>query len=324
MEVLLIVILLFAVALYVFKGVVIVQQQQEVIIENLGRYKRTLTAGLNFIIPIIEAPRGILKKVSQKGMDGRKYYYIKSVDKIDLREQMYDLPSQSVVTKDNVKIDIDAVMYFQIIKSKSAVYEIENLPDAIEQLTLTTMRNLVGQMDLQDTLTSRDKINVELRTILDAATDKWGLKVNRVELKEIMVPTATQNEMDKLIRADRDKPARVTEAEGIKEAALLNAEGEREAAIRTAEGAKQAEILRAEGIAKARIIEAEAEKEAIFRIINALEGKGQPDKYLIAMKYLETMKDITSGKDNKVVYMPYEATGILSSVDGIKQMFDKK
>jgi len=126
------------------------------------------------------------------------------------------------------------------------------------------------------------------------------------------------------MKADRDKQARITEAEGLKEAAIRNAEGEREAAIRTAEGAKQAEILRAEGVAKARIIEAEAEKEAIFRIINALEGKGQPDKYLIAMKYLETMKEITSGKDNKVVYMPYEATGILSSVDGIKQMFDRK
>lgn len=318
------IILLVAVAIYVLKGFIIVQQQQQVIIEKLGRYEKTLDAGLNFIFPILEAPRGILKKVSQKGLDGRNYYYLKSVDRIDLREQMYDFPRQNVITKDNVSITINALIYFQIVHSKSAVYEIENLPDAIEKLTQTTLRNLVGQMDLQETLTSRGKINDELRATLDDATNKWGVKVNRVEIQDIFPPADIQASMDKLMKADRDKQARITEAEGLKEAAIRNAEGEREAAIRTAEGAKQAEILRAEGVAKARIIEAEAEKEAIFRIINALEGKGQPDKYLIAMKYLETMKDITSGKDNKVVYMPYEATGILSSVDGIKQMFDRK
>ena len=318
------IILLVAVAIYVLKGFIIVQQQQQVIIEKLGRYEKTLDAGLNFIFPILEAPRGILKKVSQKGMDGRNYYYLKSVDRIDLREQMYDFPRQNVITKDNVSITINALIYFQIVHSKSAVYEIENLPDAIEKLTQTTLRNLVGQMDLQETLTSRGKINDELRATLDDATNKWGVKVNRVEIQDIFPPADIQASMDKLMKADRDKQARITEAEGLKEAAIRNAEGEREAAIRTAEGAKQAEILRAEGVAKARIIEAEAEKEAIFRIINALEGKGQPDKYLIAMKYLETMKEITSGKDNKVVYMPYEATGILSSVDGIKQMFDRK
>jgi regulator of protease activity HflC (stomatin/prohibitin superfamily) len=318
------IILLVAVAIYVLKGFIIVQQQQQVIIEKLGRYEKTLDAGLNFIFPILEAPRGILKKVSQKGMDGKNYYYLKSVDRIDLREQMYDFPRQNVITKDNVSITINALIYFQIVHSKSAVYEIENLPDAIEKLTQTTLRNLVGQMDLQETLTSRGKINDELRATLDDATNKWGVKVNRVEIQDIFPPADIQASMDKLMKADRDKQARITEAEGLKEAAIRNAEGEREAAIRTAEGAKQAEILRAEGVAKARIIEAEAEKEAIFRIINALEGKGQPDKYLIAMKYLETMKDITSGKDNKVVYMPYEATGILSSVDGIKQMFDRK
>ena len=318
------IILLVAVAIYVLKGFVIVQQQQQVIIEKLGRYEKTLDAGLNFIFPILEAPRGILKKVSQKGMDGRNYYYLKAVDRIDLREQMYDFPRQNVITRDNVSITINALIYFQIVHSKSAVYEIENLPDAIEKLTQTTLRNLVGQMDLQETLTSRGKINDELRATLDEATNKWGVKVNRVEIQDIFPPADIQASMDKLMKADRDKQARITEAEGLKEAAIRNAEGEREAAIRTAEGAKQAEILRAEGVAKARIIEAEAEKEAIFRIINALEGKGQPDKYLIAMKYLETMKEITSGKDNKVVYMPYEATGILSSVDGIKQMFDRK
>ena len=168
-------------------------------------------------------------------------------------------------------------------------------------------------MDLQETLTSRGKINDELRTTLDEATNKWGVKVNRVEIQDIFPPADIQASMDKLMKADREKKATITEAEGLKEAA-----------IRSAEGAKQADILKAEGIAQARIIEADAEKEAIQRIINALADKGQPDKYLIAMKYLETMTAITSGENNKVVYMPYEATGILSSVDGIKQMFDKK
>lgn len=316
-------ILILALLVYVFKGIIIVQQQQEVIIERMGRYDRKLEAGLNFIFPILEAPRSILEKISQKTMDG-SYYYLKSVNRIDLREQMYDFPRQNVITKDNVSITINALIYFQIIDAKSAVYEIKNLPDAIEKLTQTTLRNLVGQMDLQETLTSRGKINDELRMTLDEATNKWGVKVNRVEIQDIFPPADIQASMDKLMKADREKKATITEAEGLKEAAIRKAEGEKEAAIRSAEGAKQAEILRAEGVAQARIIETEAEKEAIQRIINALADKGEPDKYLIAMKYLETMTAITSGENNKIVYMPYEATGILSSVDGIKQMFDKK
>ena len=316
-------VLLITVLLYVFKGIVIVQEQQEVIVERLGSYERKLTAGLNFIFPIFEAPRSILRKEWIR--DGSKSYSIlRSVDRIDLREQIYDFPRQNVITKDNVSITINALIYFQIVDSKSAVYEIENLPDAIEKLTQTTLRNLVGQMDLQETLTSRGKINDELRTTLDEATNKWGVKVNRVEIQDIFPPADIQASMDKLMKADREKKATITEAESLKEAAIRKAEGEKEAAIRSAEGDKQAEILRAEGIAQARVIEADAEKEAIDRIIKALASKGQPDKYLIAMKYLETLQAITSGENNKVVYMPYEATGILSSVDGIKQMFDKK
>lgn len=237
---------------------------------------------------------------------------------------MYDFPRQNVITEDNVSITINALIYFQIVDSQRAVYEIANLPEAIEKLTQTNLRNLVGQMDLQKTLTSRNTINTELRTILDEATNKWGVKVNRVEIQDIFPPADIQASMDKLMKADREKTATITEAEGLKQAAIRKAEGEKEAAIRSAEGEKQAEILRAEGVAQARIIEANAEKEAIGRIIDALADKGQPDKYLIAMKYLETLSDITKGDNNKVVYMPYEATGILSSVDGIKQMFDKK
>ena len=307
--------------LFVAKGVIIVQQAEVVIVERLGKFDRVLESGFNFIIPIIEAPRAIDWKVTQKGFDGSTYAIIQKRTKIDLREAVYDFPRQNVITKDNVSISINALLYFQIVDPKSAVYEIQNLPDAIEKLTQTNLRNLVGQLDLDESLVSRDKINHELRAILDDATNKWGVKVNRVELQDIIPPSDIQSAMEKQMKAERDRRAAILEAEGLKKSAVLKAEGEKEAAINRAEGEKQANILKAEGVAQARILEADGEKEAIQRIINALADKGQPDKYLIAMKYLETMKTITSGKDNKIVYMPYEATGILSSVDGIKEMF---
>ena len=316
---------LFLIALaliFVAKGVVIVQQAEVVIIERLGKFDRVLQSGFNFIIPVIEAPRAIDWKVTQKGFDGSSYSVIQKRTKIDLREAVYDFPRQNVITKDNVSISINALLYFQIVDPKSAVYEIQNLPDAIEKLTQTNLRNLVGQLDLDESLVSRDKINHELRAILDDATNKWGVKVNRVELQDIIPPTDIQSAMEKQMKAERDRRAAILEAEGLKKSAVLKAEGEKEAAINRAEGEKKANILRAEGVALARILEADGEKEAIQRIINALADKGQPDKYLIAMKYLETMQTITSGQNNKVVYMPYEATGILSSVDGIKQMLD--
>ena len=308
---------------FVAKGVFIVQQAEVVIVERLGKFDRVLQSGFNFIIPVLEAPRAIDWKVTQKGFDGSTYSIIQKRTKIDLREAVYDFPRQNVITKDNVSISINALLYFQIVDPKSAVYEIQNLPDAIEKLTQTNLRNLVGQLDLDESLVSRDKINHELRAILDEATNKWGVKVNRVELQDIIPPADIQSAMEKQMKAERDRRAAILEAEGLKKSAVLKAEGEKEAAINRAEGEKQANILRAEGVAQARILEADGEKEAIQRIINALADKGQPDKYLIAMKYLETMKTITSGKDNKIVYMPYEATGILSSVDGIKQMFSK-
>ena len=309
--------------LFISKGIVIVQQAEVVIIERLGKFDRILESGFNFIVPVLEAPRAIDWKTTKRSFDGSSYAYIEKKSRIDLREAVYDFPRQNVITKDNVSISINALLYFQIVEPKSAVYEIQNLPDAIEKLTQTNLRNLVGQLDLDESLVSRDKINHELRAILDEATNKWGVKVNRVELQDIIPPSDIQSAMEKQMKAERDRRAAILEAEGLKKSAVLKAEGEKEAAINRAEGDKQANILRAEGVAQARILEADGEKEAIQRIINALADKGQPDKYLIAMKYLETMKAITSGKDNKVVYMPYEATGILSSVDGIKQMFDK-
>ena len=198
------------------------------------------------------------------------------------------------------------------------------MPDAIEKLTQTTLRNLVGQLDLDETLVSRDKINHELRAILDEATNKWGVKVNRVELQDIIPPTDIQQAMEKQMKAERDKRAAILEAEGLKQAAILKAEGERQAQINKAEGEKQAEILNAEGDAQARVKRAEAEGAAIKIVIDSIADKGQPDKYLIAMKYLETLQSINEGQNNKVVYMPYEATGIMSSVDGIREMFGKK
>ena len=310
--------------IFVIKGVIIVQQAEVVIVERLGKFDRVLESGFNFIIPIIEAPRAIDWKVTQKGFDGMTYSVIQKRTRIDLREAVYDFPRQNVITKDNASISINALLYFQIVDPKSAVYEIQNLPEAIEKLTQTNLRNLVGQLDLDESLVSRDKINQELRAILDDATNKWGVKVNRVELQDIIPPADIQSAMEKQMKAERDRRAAILEAEGLKKSAVLKAEGEKEAAINRAEGEKQANILKAEGVAQARILEADGEKEAISRIINALADKGQPDKYLIAMKYLETMKTITSGQNNKVVYMPYEATGVLSSIDGIKEMLDKK
>ena len=316
-------IFLIALALiFVAKGVIIVQQAEVVIIERLGKFHKRLDSGFNWIFPILDAPRAIDWKATVKGFDGSSYTAIQKRTRIDMREAVYDFPRQNVITKDNVSISINALLYFQIVDPKSAVYEIQNLPEAIERLTQTSLRNLVGKLNLEECVESRDRINSELRAILDEASNKWGVKVNRIELQDIIPPKDIQDAMNKLLKADRDKRAAIYEAEGEKQSAILRAEGEKESAINRAEGEKQSNILRAQGIAQARVLEADGEKEAIQKIINALADKGQPDKYLIAMKYLETMQEITSGKDNKVVYMPYEATGILSSVDGIKQMFD--
>lgn len=314
-------VLIILAIVYVIKGVIIVQQAEVVIVERLGKFEKVLQSGLNFIIPILEAPRGMKWRVTQKGVDGATYSYVKEKTKIDLREAVYDFPRQNVITKDNVSISINAIIYFQIIEPKSAVYEIQNLSDAIEKLTQTTLRNLVGQLDLDETLVSRDKINHELRAILDEATNKWGVKVNRVELQDIIPPADIQQAMEKQMKAERDKRAAILEAEGMKQSAILKAEGDKLAQINRAEGDKQSAILRADGDAQARVINATAEGNAIKIVIDSMDDKGKPDQYLIAMKYLDTMKSITAGQNNKIVYMPYEATGILSSVDGIKEMF---
>ena len=224
------------------------------------------------------------------------------ITNIDLRETVYDFPRQSVITKDNVVTEINAILYFQIVDPMRAMYEIQNLPDAIEKLTQTSLRNIIGEMDLDETLTSRDTINNKLRIILDEATNKWGVKVNRVELQDINPP-----------RDIRD--------EGQKEATIRESEGRMQQAINHAEGERQAQVLHAKAEAEAKLLTAEAEAQAIRKIAQAVEGSGaNPAQYLIAVRYLETLKEMTSGQNNKTVYLPYEASGVLSSLGGIKEL----
>jgi regulator of protease activity HflC (stomatin/prohibitin superfamily) len=228
-----------------------------------------------------------------------------------------------VITSDNVAITINALLYFQITDPKKAVYEIENLPNAIEKLTQTTLRNVIGELDLDETLTSRDTINNKLRNILDEATDKWGVKVTRVELQDIEPPGDVKAAMEKQMRAERDRRAQILTAEGTKKSKILEAEGTKEAEINHAEGEKRSRILVAEGQAEARKLVADAEAEAIRKITGAVEaGKGDPTTYLLAVRYIDTLKEMVSGQNNKVVYLPYEATGVLSSIGSIKEMLE--
>jgi len=305
-------------------GFKIVQQSETMVIERLGKYNRTLDAGINIIWPIIDRPREIMWRYLKEGIDGRNIILKTTVNKIDLRETVYDFPKQNVITKDNVVTEINAILYFQLTDPVKAVYEISNLPDAIEKLTQTTLRNVIGDMNLDETLTSRDTINGKLRAVLDDATHKWGVKVNRVELQDINPPHDIRDAMEKQMRAERDKRAKILEAEGEKQSQILQSEGLKLAAINRAEGEKQSQILRAEGEAQARIRTAEGEAEAIEKITKSVAStKGDPVNYLIAMRYIDTLKEMVSGKDNKVVYLPFEATGVLSSIGGIKEMFNK-
>lgn len=319
---LLIVIFIFLfVVIFAAQGFKIIQQAETMVIERLGRYNRTLDSGINIIWPIIDKPRAVSWRYIKVDASGKKNITIKDSKRIDLREQVYDFPRQNVITSDNVTIEIDALLYFQITDSVKAVYEIANLPNAIEKLTQTTLRNVIGELDLDGCLTSRDTINTKLRGILDEATDKWGVKVNRVELQDITPPKNIQKAMEQQMRAERDRRAAILKAEGEKRANILEAEGVRESQIQRAEGEKKSAVLRAEGEAEARIKTAIAEKEALDKITEAISAtKGDPANYLIAIRYIEALKEMVSGKDNKVVYIPYEATAVLSSIGGIKDM----
>jgi len=292
-------------------GLRIVRQAECMVIELLGRYRRTAYSGITVIWPIIERAREIYFRYVTTDVDSkRSYITVRKGERIDLRETVYDFPGQDVITKDNVVVKIDALLYFQIIDPVKSIYEISNLPNAIEKLTQTALRNVIGEMTLDDTLSSRDVINRKLRSILDEATDKWGVKVHRVELQDINPPADIRDALEKQMRAERDRRATILQAEGIKQAKILEAEGIKTSEINKAEGEKQAKILVAEG-----------EAQAINKVTEAIaESKGDPATYLIAVRYIEALKEMVSGKDNKVIYLPYEATGILSSIGGIKDM----
>lgn len=309
---------------FALQGIKIVQQSETIIVERLGKYHATLQSGLNIIIPFVDKPREIIWRYTAEGAMGNTVVRYVKENRIDLREAVYDFPKQNVITRDNIVTEINALIYFQIMDPIRAVYEIANLPQAIEKLTQTSLRNVIGEMDLDDTLSSRDTINTKLQEILDDATNKWGVKVNRVELQDINPPMDIREAMEKQMRAERDKRATILEAEGTQQALILEAVGRRDSEISIAEGEKNANILVAQGDAEARIMVAKAEAEAIKVVTEAIDKTGDPVNYLIAMKYLESLKEMTSGKDNKVVYMPYEATGILSSVGGIKDLLTAK
>ncbi|WP_299035510.1 SPFH domain-containing protein [uncultured Pseudokineococcus sp.] len=264
----------------VVKSVRIVSQASAVIIERLGRYSRTLDAGLHFLVPFIDKPRAV----------------------VDLREQVVSFPPQPVITSDNLVVSIDSVIYFQPTDPKAATYEIANYIQGIEQLTVTTLRNVVGSLDLEQTLTSRDQINGQLRGVLDEATGRWGVRVNRVELKAIDPPASVQDSMEKQMRAERDRRATILNAEGVKQSQIL-----------TAEGDKQSSVLRAEGQAQAAILEAQGRSRAIVEVFGAIH-RGNPTPNLLAYQYLQTLPQIAKGDANKVWIVPSELNDALKGV----------
>ena len=281
---LIVLLLLAAFAIIVLvRTVRIVPQQTALIIERLGRYSRTLEPGLHLLVPFVDVVRA----------------------NIDLREQVVSFPPQPVITSDNLVVSIDTVIYYQVIDPKSAVYEIANFIQGIEQLTVTTLRNVIGSLDLEQTLTSRDQINGQLRGVLDEATGKWGIRVNRVELKAIDPPQSIQESMEKQMRAERDRRAIVLNAEGTKASQILTAEGE-----------KQSQILRAEGSAQARILEAQGQARAIQQVFDAIH-RGKPTQKLLAYQYLQVLPQIARGDSNKMWIVPSELTDALKGIGGM-------
>ena len=287
----------FFVLVVLLKTVKIVPQKQAKIIERLGKYHRTAEAGLNVIFPFIDSIRATL----------------------DLREQITKIEPQSVITRDNVTMEVDAVIYSVIVDPVHATYEVQNLQWGMEQLTLSALRNVIGALDLDHTLTSRDAINTQLRAALDSATQQWGVKVMRIELKNIVPPEEIRLTMEKQMTAERTRRAVVTTAEGEKASAILRAEGQKQSQIVNAEGNKQAAILAAEGQAEARLRVANAEGEAIQMIARALGAAGSPAQYLIAKSYLESLSAIATNAQ-KLVFLPYEAAGVMASLGGIREL----
>jgi regulator of protease activity HflC (stomatin/prohibitin superfamily) len=272
----------FLVLVTIARTIRIVPQARAGVVERLGRYSRTLNPGLTIVVPFVDRIR----------------------EMIDMREQVVSFQPQPVITEDNLVVSIDTVIYFQVTDPKSATYEIANYIQGIEQLTVTTLRNVIGGMQLEETLTSRDQINGQLRGVLDEATGKWGIRVNRVELKAVDPPTSIKDSMEKQMRADRDKRAAILTAEGVKQSQVLTAEGEKQSAILKAEGHRQAMILEAQGQAQAI--------DTVFKAIH----EGNPDPQLLAYQYLQMLPQIAQGESNKMWIIPSELTQALGNIGG--------
>ena len=282
------------------KTIKIVPQATIMLVERLGKFHQVAASGLNVLWPFIDKPRAVYWTNTRPGLTS-----------IDLREQYIDLPPQPVITRDNVTIHVDSVVYWQITDPIKAVYEINDLVGGIVQLTITGMRAVMGEMDLDHTLSQRDQINAKLRVILDEATDKWGVKVTRVDVKNINPPEDVRITMEKQMTAERNRRALV-----------LQAEGDRQAAITRAEGEKQSAILAAEGAAQARLRNAEAEAEALSQIAQAIP-QGDAEQYLITVRYIESLRDMTRTNNSKVIFMPVETSSMLSSIGAIKEMLSQ-
>ncbi|HEX4946403.1 MAG TPA: SPFH domain-containing protein [Blastocatellia bacterium] len=291
------------------KMIRIIPQATAMIIERLGKFDRLAIGGLNIVTPFLESPRSVNWTGWKPGMI-----------QIDLREQFTDLQPQPVITRDNVTIMVDSVIYWQVTDPIKAVYEVNDLVGGIIQLTITAMRNVIGAMDLDHALSSRDTINTNLRLILDEATHKWGVKVTRVELKNINPPEDVRITMEKQMTAERNRRAIVLQAEGEKQAAITRAEGEKQSAITRAEGEKQSAILQAQGAAEARLTAATAEAESLRRLAEGIPG-GNPAQYLIMMKYIESLREMSKSNNAKVVFMPVETSSVLSSIGAFKEVF---
>ena len=291
--IILLVVFVALVVAVVTQSIRIVPQAMAGIVERFGRYHRTLHAGLNVVTPFVDRLRPLL----------------------DLREQVVSFPPQPVITRDNLVVGIDTVIYFQVTDAKAATYEVANYITAVEQLTVTTLRNVVGGMDLETALTSRDQINSLLRQELDEATGKWGIRVGRVEIKAIEPPGSIQDSMEKQMRADRDKRAAILSAEGSKQSAILTAEGERQAAVLRARGESEAAVLRAEADAKAQAARARGQAEAISTVFKAIH-EGNPDQRLLAYQYMQMLPQIAQGDANKVWIVPSEIGKALEGLGG--------
>lgn len=294
------IVLLVLLIIFAFLSVKIVRQSEVYIIERLGKFHKVADAGITIIIPFIDHVRSI----------------------VSLKQQTLDIAPQQVITKDNVTITINTVVFYRIVDPAKAVYEIQNLRKGIEYLSVTTMRDLVGKMDLDSTFSSRDLINNNLRAILDEATTKWGCDIDRVEVQDIMPPADIRDAMEKQMNAERNKRAAILQAEGERQAAVLKAEGERDAAILRAEAEKEAKVRKAAGEAEAIKKVAEAKAEEVKLVYGAMM-KANPDDKLVQLKSLETLKDVANGEANKV-FIPFEATSSLASLGAMKEIVKDK